>query len=151
MASGVPDASRLFLFNPQVWRSQPVNLGVTFESAILCDISQGLSYTWTFWNSEGARVPLPPAVSTHGRTLTVPGYFLQPGNYTALAKVGDRPTCFPPPRRGNPDLSPQPAVQEMEGCPNKCGWDLKKCLIPSRHQILCPDAGRVMVRVSLFI
>ncbi|XP_047704936.1 polycystic kidney disease protein 1-like 1 [Prionailurus viverrinus] len=71
----------------QVWRSQPVNLGVTFESAILCDISQGLSYTWTFWNSEGARVPLPPAVSTHGQTLTVPGYFLQPGNYTALAKV----------------------------------------------------------------
>ncbi|GAB5568387.1 polycystic kidney disease protein 1-like 1 isoform X3 [Prionailurus iriomotensis] len=71
----------------QVWRSQPVNLGVTFESAILCDISQGLSYTWTFWNSEGARVPLPPAVSTHGQTLTIPGYFLQPGNYTALAKV----------------------------------------------------------------
>ncbi|VFV20669.1 polycystic kidney disease protein [Lynx pardinus] len=82
-----PPVKNMGLGKVQVWRSQPVNLGVTFESAILCDISQGLSYTWTFWNSEGARVPLPPAVSTHGQTLTVPGYFLQPGNYTALAKV----------------------------------------------------------------
>ncbi|XP_053517234.1 polycystic kidney disease protein 1-like 1 [Artibeus jamaicensis] len=71
----------------QVWRSQPVTLGVTFETAVLCDIAQGLSYTWTFTNSTGWRVPLPPAVHTHGRTLTVPSYSLEPGNYTALAKV----------------------------------------------------------------
>ncbi|XP_057360945.1 polycystic kidney disease protein 1-like 1 [Manis pentadactyla] len=71
----------------QVWRSQPVRLGVTFESAVLCDISQGLSYTWRFMNSAGSPVPLPPAVTTHRQTITVPNYFLEPGNYTALAKV----------------------------------------------------------------
>ncbi|KAM8769925.1 polycystin-1-like protein 1 [Rhynchonycteris naso] len=71
----------------QVWRSQPVTLGVTFEAAVLCDISQGLSYTWIFTDSSGSRVPLPPAVSTHRQTLTVPSYVLEPGNYTALAKV----------------------------------------------------------------
>ncbi|XP_072631866.1 polycystin-1-like protein 1 [Canis lupus baileyi] len=71
----------------QVWRSQPVTLGVTFESAILCDISQGLSYTWTIRTSEGWPVPLPPGVSTRRQTITVPGYFLELGNYTALARV----------------------------------------------------------------
>uniref|UniRef100_A0A8C0QMK2 Polycystin-1-like protein 1 n=1 Tax=Canis lupus familiaris TaxID=9615 RepID=A0A8C0QMK2_CANLF len=71
----------------QVWRSQPVTLGVTFESAILCDISQGLSYTWTIQTSEGWPVPLPPGVSTRRQTITVPGYFLELGNYTALARV----------------------------------------------------------------
>ncbi|XP_044945443.1 polycystic kidney disease protein 1-like 1 [Mustela putorius furo] len=71
----------------QVWRSQPLTLAVTFESAILCDISQGLSYTWTFWNSQGWPVALPPTISTHRQTVTVPSYFLAPGNYTALARV----------------------------------------------------------------
>ncbi|XP_014386012.1 PREDICTED: polycystic kidney disease protein 1-like 1 [Myotis brandtii] len=71
----------------QVWRSQPVTLGVTFEAAILCDISQGLSYSWSLANSAGLPVPLPPAVSTHRQTFTVPHYFLEPGNYTALAQV----------------------------------------------------------------
>ncbi|XP_016053789.1 PREDICTED: polycystic kidney disease protein 1-like 1 [Miniopterus natalensis] len=71
----------------QVWRSQPVTLGVTFDGAVLCDISQGLSYTWSLTDSTGSQVPLPPAASTHRRTVTIPGYFLEPGNYTALAKV----------------------------------------------------------------
>ncbi|XP_014649096.1 PREDICTED: polycystic kidney disease protein 1-like 1 [Ceratotherium simum simum] len=71
----------------QVWRSQPLKLGVTFEAEVLCDISQGLSYTWSFMNSVGLPVPLPPAISSHGKTITVPSYFLEPGNYTALAKV----------------------------------------------------------------
>ncbi|XP_015422264.1 PREDICTED: polycystic kidney disease protein 1-like 1 [Myotis davidii] len=72
----------------QVWRSQPVTLGVTFEAAILCDISQGLSYSWSLTNSVGSPVPLPPAISTHRQTFTVPHYFLEPGNDTALAQVG---------------------------------------------------------------
>ncbi|KAM5303807.1 polycystin-1-like protein 1 [Glossophaga mutica] len=71
----------------QVWRSQPVTLGVTFEAAVLCDIAQGLSYTWTFTDSAGLPVPLPPAVQAHRQTVTVPSYSLEPGNYTALAKV----------------------------------------------------------------
>ncbi|XP_045684806.1 polycystic kidney disease protein 1-like 1 [Phyllostomus hastatus] len=71
----------------QVWRSQPVTLGVAFEAAVLCDGAQGLSYAWTFTDSAGSPVPLPPAVRAHGQTITVPSYTLEPGNYTALAKV----------------------------------------------------------------
>ncbi|KAM9650815.1 polycystin-1-like protein 1 [Trichechus inunguis] len=71
----------------QVWRSQPVRLGVTFEAAILCDIFQGLSYTWSFMKSNGSHVSLPPAVDIHRQTVTVPSYFLEYGNYTAVAKV----------------------------------------------------------------
>ncbi|XP_060026981.1 polycystin-1-like protein 1 [Erinaceus europaeus] len=71
----------------QVWRSQPIELRVTFEAPMLCDISQGLTYSWSLQSSAGLTVPLPPAVHTHRQTLTVPGYFLEPGNYTALAKV----------------------------------------------------------------
>nr|XP_012418261.1 PREDICTED: polycystic kidney disease protein 1-like 1 [Odobenus rosmarus divergens] len=82
-----PPVKNMGLGKVQVWRSQPVTLGVTFESEILCDISRGLSYAWTFWNSQGWPVPLPPAVSTHRQTVTVPSYFLEPGNYTALARV----------------------------------------------------------------
>ncbi|XP_064146307.1 polycystin-1-like protein 1 [Loxodonta africana] len=71
----------------QVWRSQPVRLAVTFEAAILCDISQGLSYTWSFMKSNGSHVSLPPAVDNHRQTITLPSYFLEYGNYTAVAKV----------------------------------------------------------------
>ncbi|XP_023373648.1 polycystic kidney disease protein 1-like 1 isoform X3 [Otolemur garnettii] len=71
----------------QVWRSQAVRLGVTFEAAVLCDISQGLSYTWSLTDSEGSPVPLLAAVNTHRQTLVIPSYTLESGNYTALAKV----------------------------------------------------------------
>ena len=84
-----------------------MTLAVTFESAILCDISRGLSYTWTFWNSQGWPVALPPSVSTHRQTVTVPSYFLAPGNYTALARVGGRKMYFPP--ASEQELSPCPS------------------------------------------
>ncbi|XP_012861456.1 polycystic kidney disease protein 1-like 1 [Echinops telfairi] len=71
----------------QVWRSQPVRLGVTFEAAILCDISQGLSYTWSFMRSDGSHVSLPSAVDNHKQTIVLPSYALDYGNYTAVAKV----------------------------------------------------------------
>ncbi|XP_069317732.1 polycystin-1-like protein 1 [Eulemur rufifrons] len=71
----------------QVWRSQTVRLGVTFETAVLCDISQGLSYTWSLIDSEGSPVPLPAAVDTHRQTLVLPSHTLEYGSYTALAKV----------------------------------------------------------------
>ncbi|XP_054980789.1 polycystic kidney disease protein 1-like 1 [Sorex araneus] len=71
----------------QVWRSQPVELGVTFEDTVLCDISQVLSYSWSLRNSTGWPVPLPSTISMHRQILVVPRYFLEPGNYTALAKV----------------------------------------------------------------
>lgn len=103
--------------NTQVWRSQPVMLAVTFEAAILCDISRGLSYSWSLQDCAGLRVPLPPAVSTHRRTITVPAFFLEPGNYTALAKVGWR-RARPPAQAG----SHFPAACEHEPgqfCPEK--------------------------------
>ncbi|KAK1334730.1 LOW QUALITY PROTEIN: hypothetical protein QTO34_004296 [Cnephaeus nilssonii] len=61
--------------------------GSDLRSRLLCDISQGLAYTWSLTNSAGSPVPLPPAVSTHRQTFTVPHHFLEPGNYTALAQV----------------------------------------------------------------
>ncbi|XP_006901678.1 PREDICTED: polycystic kidney disease protein 1-like 1 [Elephantulus edwardii] len=71
----------------QIWRSQPVKLGVTFESAILCDISQGLSYTWSLTKSNGSLVPLPLAIDIHRQSFSLPSYLLEYGNYTAVAKV----------------------------------------------------------------
>nr|XP_021512099.1 polycystic kidney disease protein 1-like 1 [Meriones unguiculatus] len=71
----------------QIWRSQPLRLGVTFEAPVLCNISQGLSYTWSFVDAEATSVPLPAAVNTHCQTIMLPGYTLQCGNYTAIAKV----------------------------------------------------------------
>ncbi|XP_069915407.1 polycystin-1-like protein 1 [Oryctolagus cuniculus] len=71
----------------QIWRSQPLRLGVTFEAAVLCDISQGLAYTWSFLDAKGSRVPLPAAVNTRRQTVVLPGYTLASGNYTATAKV----------------------------------------------------------------
>ncbi|XP_037693133.1 polycystic kidney disease protein 1-like 1 [Choloepus didactylus] len=71
----------------QIWRSQPLELGVMFEAAILCDISRGISYTWSFVRSDGSPVTLPPAVDCHRQAIALPGYFLEYGNYTAVAKV----------------------------------------------------------------
>uniref|UniRef100_A0A8C5ZPR1 Polycystin-1-like protein 1 n=1 Tax=Marmota marmota marmota TaxID=9994 RepID=A0A8C5ZPR1_MARMA len=71
----------------QIWRSQPLRLGVTFEAAVLCDISQGLSYTWSFMDSDGSPVLLPAAINVHRQTIVLPSYTLACGNYTAIAKV----------------------------------------------------------------
>ncbi|XP_051826577.1 polycystic kidney disease protein 1-like 1 [Antechinus flavipes] len=71
----------------QIWRHQPVKLGVTFEAPIQCDISQGLNYSWSLMKSDGSLVLLPTALNKHGQTILLPGYFLEYGNYTALAKV----------------------------------------------------------------
>lgn len=86
-----------------------MTLGVAFAAAILCDISQGLAYTWSLRSSAGLGVALPPAVSTHRQTLTIPGYFLEPGHYTALAKVGRGPTAPLASSR------PLPALRERSG------------------------------------
>ncbi|XP_021109848.1 polycystic kidney disease protein 1-like 1 [Heterocephalus glaber] len=71
----------------QVWRAQPLRLGVTFEAAVLCDISQGLAYTWSLEDTEGSPVALPAAVDTHRQSLMLPAYALDSGEYTATAKV----------------------------------------------------------------
>ncbi|KAL6081842.1 hypothetical protein STEG23_006591, partial [Scotinomys teguina] len=70
-----------------IWRSQSLRLGVTFEAAVLCNISQGLSYTWSIVDAESTAVTLPAAVNTHRQTIMLPSYSLECGNYTAVAKV----------------------------------------------------------------
>lgn len=64
-----------------------MRLGVTFEAAVFCDISHGLSYTWNLMDSEGLPVSLPAAVDTRRQTLILPSHTLEYGNYTVLAKV----------------------------------------------------------------
>ncbi|XP_037064734.1 polycystic kidney disease protein 1-like 1 [Peromyscus leucopus] len=71
----------------QIWRSQPLRLAVTFEAAVLCNISQGLSYSWSVVDAEATAVTLPAAVHTHRQTIRLPSYTLECGNYTAVAKV----------------------------------------------------------------
>ncbi|EGW04889.1 Polycystic kidney disease protein 1-like 1 [Cricetulus griseus] len=71
----------------QIWRSQPLTLRVTFEAAVLCNISQGLSYTWSIVDAGATAVTLPAAVNTHRQTIMLPSYTLECGNYTAMAKV----------------------------------------------------------------
>ncbi|GAB1295807.1 Polycystic kidney disease protein 1-like 1 [Apodemus speciosus] len=74
-------------FKEGIWRSQPLRLGVTFEAAVLCNISQGISYTWSFVGAEATAVTLPAAVNTRRQTIVIPSYTLECGNYTAIAKV----------------------------------------------------------------
>uniref|UniRef100_F6UKS9 Polycystin-1-like protein 1 n=1 Tax=Monodelphis domestica TaxID=13616 RepID=F6UKS9_MONDO len=71
----------------QIWRHQPLKLGVTFEVPIQCDISQGLDYSWSLIKSDGSLVLFPAALNQHRQTILLPSYFLEYGNYTAFAKV----------------------------------------------------------------
>ncbi|XP_043857052.1 polycystic kidney disease protein 1-like 1 [Dromiciops gliroides] len=71
----------------QIWRRQPLKLGVTFEAPIQCDISRGLNYSWSLIKSDGSLVLFPTALNKHRQTILLPSYFLEYGNYTALAKV----------------------------------------------------------------
>lgn len=129
-----------------------MTLAVTFESAILCDISQGLSYTWTFWNSQGWPVALPPTVSTHRQMVTVPSYFLEPGNYTAFARVGVRLTNVPPASAGAQPPLLQPALSKKTRVVTTCvpGLSINAYLVPLREQIACPNTGKVIVKISFF-
>lgn len=92
--------------NSQIWRSQPLSLAVTLEAAVLCNMSQGLSYTWTIVDAEATAVTLPAAVNTLGRTIMLPGYTLECGNYTATAQVGS--LTVPQARWSQPTLSTSP-------------------------------------------
>ncbi|XP_068951487.1 polycystin-1-like protein 1 [Petaurus breviceps papuanus] len=71
----------------QIWRHQPLKLGVTFEAPIQCDISRGLNYSWSLIKSDGSLVLFPTALNKHRQAILLPSYFLEYGNYTALAKV----------------------------------------------------------------
>ncbi|XP_036413818.1 polycystic kidney disease 1 like 1 [Colossoma macropomum] len=70
----------------QVWRYQPVSIGVTFESQIECNISSGLLYTWFLYKPTGQQLHI-PLVQTNRQSLELPEYLLHYGTYKAVAKV----------------------------------------------------------------
>ncbi|KAF5893964.1 Pentatricopeptide repeat-containing protein, partial [Clarias magur] len=70
----------------QIWRYQPVTLGVTYEGQIQCNISKGLQYSWTLYGL--TRLPLlTRSIKTNEQQLELPEYFLYYGTYKAVAKV----------------------------------------------------------------
>ncbi|RXM94988.1 Polycystic kidney disease protein 1-like 1 [Acipenser ruthenus] len=70
----------------QVRRNQDLNLRVTFEADIKCNISQGLLYSWTFFDSNDIPVEL-PLINTNMQIIYIPNNFLEYGRYTAVARV----------------------------------------------------------------
>uniref|UniRef100_A0A3Q2DVD1 Polycystin 1 like 1, transient receptor potential channel interacting n=1 Tax=Cyprinodon variegatus TaxID=28743 RepID=A0A3Q2DVD1_CYPVA len=71
----------------QVPRHEVIHLGVTFDTNMDCDTSEGLHYTWTLFGSGGQIIPL-PHIDTQGQSLTLQSHLLQYDTYTAIARVG---------------------------------------------------------------
>ncbi|XP_056376258.1 polycystic kidney disease protein 1-like 1 isoform X2 [Hyla sarda] len=82
-----PPVKKLGPLKIQIRRYEELHLGVTFEAAILCNISQGLYYYWTFLKYDGTVIPLPPHIDNKKQTITLPAFSLDYGNYTALSRV----------------------------------------------------------------
>ncbi|XP_073344382.1 polycystin-1-like protein 1 [Pagrus major] len=70
----------------QVRRYEVIHLGVTYETEVDCDVSGGLRYTWSLFDSVGRDFPL-PLVDTHRQSLVLPSYILHYDTYTARARV----------------------------------------------------------------
>ncbi|XP_034562845.1 polycystic kidney disease 1 like 1 [Notolabrus celidotus] len=70
----------------QVHRYEVIRLGVTYDAEVDCDISSGLHYAWTLFDSAG-RVFALPLIPTHRQSLVLPGHLLHYDTYTAVAKV----------------------------------------------------------------
>uniref|UniRef100_A0A668TEH4 Polycystic kidney disease 1b n=1 Tax=Oreochromis aureus TaxID=47969 RepID=A0A668TEH4_OREAU len=70
----------------QVRRYDVVHLGVTYETEVDCDVSRGLRYSWTLFDSAGRAVSL-RLTDTHRQTLVVQSHLLQYDTYTATARV----------------------------------------------------------------
>ncbi|XP_053571736.1 uncharacterized protein LOC128661511 [Bombina bombina] len=71
----------------QIRRYEHLHLRVTFEAPILCNISQGLHYYWSFVKSDGNLLSLPAHIENKRQAITLPKFFLAYGKYTAVAKV----------------------------------------------------------------
>ncbi|XP_037613525.1 polycystic kidney disease 1 like 1 [Sebastes umbrosus] len=70
----------------QVRRFEVIRLGVTYETEVDCDISGGLHYTWTLFDSAGRVFPL-PLVDTRRQSLILHSHLLHYDTYTAIARV----------------------------------------------------------------
>ncbi|XP_065805230.1 polycystin-1-like protein 1 [Labrus bergylta] len=70
----------------QVPRYETIRLGVTYETEVDCDISGGLHYTWTLFDSAGRILSL-RLVDTNRQSLILPRHLLHYDTYTAIARV----------------------------------------------------------------
>ncbi|XP_032895616.1 polycystic kidney disease protein 1-like 1 [Amblyraja radiata] len=70
----------------EVRRYQSFNLGVTFESEFVCNISRGIQYSWSFFEQDGSLVTL-AQVDVNKQLIIIPGYLLNYGIYLAIARV----------------------------------------------------------------
>uniref|UniRef100_A0A3Q3J1C2 Polycystic kidney disease protein 1-like 1 n=1 Tax=Monopterus albus TaxID=43700 RepID=A0A3Q3J1C2_MONAL len=70
----------------QVRRYEVIHLGVTYERDIDCDITGGLYYTWTLFDSAHQPFPL-PLTDMHRQSLTLQSHLLHYDTYTAIARV----------------------------------------------------------------
>ncbi|KAM8967024.1 polycystin-1-like protein 1 [Pelodytes ibericus] len=71
----------------QIRRYEKLLLGVTFEAAIHCNISQGLHYSWSLVKSDGNVIHLPAHTGYRRQKIAIPRFFLEYGKYTAIARV----------------------------------------------------------------
>uniref|UniRef100_A0A3B5LDR9 Polycystic kidney disease protein 1-like 1 n=1 Tax=Xiphophorus couchianus TaxID=32473 RepID=A0A3B5LDR9_9TELE len=67
-------------------RHEVIHLGVTFESDVECDISEGLRYSWTLLGSGGQIIHL-PHTDTQRQSLILQSHLLQYDTYMAIARV----------------------------------------------------------------
>uniref|UniRef100_A0A4W3JXY9 Polycystin-1-like protein 1 n=1 Tax=Callorhinchus milii TaxID=7868 RepID=A0A4W3JXY9_CALMI len=70
----------------QIRRYQSFKLGVTFENEIVCNISRGVHYHWSFFGPDGSLVAL-PKVDSSKQSILIPGYLLDYGIYLGIARV----------------------------------------------------------------
>uniref|UniRef100_A0A3P9PJT5 Polycystin 1 like 1, transient receptor potential channel interacting n=1 Tax=Poecilia reticulata TaxID=8081 RepID=A0A3P9PJT5_POERE len=70
----------------QVQRHEVIHLGVTFESDVECDISEGLRYSWTLLGSGGQIINL-PHTDTQRQSLILQSHLLQYDTFMAIARV----------------------------------------------------------------
>ncbi|XP_028289903.1 polycystic kidney disease 1 like 1 [Gouania willdenowi] len=69
-----------------VRRNEVIRLGVTYDTDVDCEASQGLRYTWTLLDSAGRIFPL-PKTEIHRQSLIVQSHLLKYETYTAIARV----------------------------------------------------------------
>ncbi|XP_017157255.1 polycystic kidney disease 1 like 1 [Poecilia reticulata] len=70
----------------QFQRHEVIHLGVTFESDVECDISEGLRYSWTLLGSGGQIINL-PHTDTQRQSLILQSHLLQYDTFMAIARV----------------------------------------------------------------
>uniref|UniRef100_A0A3B3UTW8 Polycystin 1 like 1, transient receptor potential channel interacting n=1 Tax=Poecilia latipinna TaxID=48699 RepID=A0A3B3UTW8_9TELE len=70
----------------QVQRHEVIHLGVTFESDVECDISEGLRYSWTLLGSGGQIINL-SHTDTQRQSLILQSHLLEYDTYNAITRV----------------------------------------------------------------